>query len=133
MRSVLSRFNAASATSRIRSGRLSWPLVESPLSKPNLVAITTWSRNRRNRFTEEFFIRKRAISFGGIEERHAALIGRPDQSDGLLPLGRRAIAIAQAHATEADGGHFQTTSSQLALLHFSLPFDVSSLIRRKRA
>src|SRR5271170_4630702 len=44
MRSVRRRLSDASATSRMRSGRLSIPVFESPFLNPNLVAITTLSR-----------------------------------------------------------------------------------------
>ncbi len=56
-------------------------------SWPNLVAITTWSRNGRQRFAHEFLVRVRAVDLGGVEEGDAALDGRPDQRDHLLLVG----------------------------------------------
>ena len=51
---------------------------------PNLVAITTRSRNGRQGFADQLFVDVRAVGFGGVEERHASLDGRPNQGDHLL-------------------------------------------------
>jgi hypothetical protein len=44
-----------------------------------LVAITTLAANRRQRLTDQLFIGKRAIDFGGVEESHAAVNRSPQQ------------------------------------------------------
>ncbi len=46
------------------------------------------------RFTNEFFVRKRTVCFGGIEEGHAAAIGSAYYLDSLILFGRRAKAEA---------------------------------------
>src|SRR5437899_8815638 len=84
MRSVLSRLSAASATSLMRSGRPSWPRVESPPSRGH-----RYPQLHRERW---------ASNFGGVKKRHAALDRRPDQFDALLLVGCRTIAVAEAHA-----------------------------------
>jgi hypothetical protein len=67
----------------IYSGWLSSPDVGvgpcSPCLRPNLVAITTLAANRRQRLTDQLFIGKRAIDFGGVEESHAAVNRSPQQ------------------------------------------------------
>ena len=40
---------------------------------------------RRQRLAHELLVRERAVDLGGVEERDAALDGRPDQRDRLLP------------------------------------------------
>ena len=87
MRSVCSRLSEASATSLMCSGRLFRPAVLArcaSMSKPNLVAITTWSRNGRERLAHQLLVRERAVDLGGVEEGDAALDGRADQRDHLL-------------------------------------------------
>ena len=61
-------------------------------SNPNLVAITTCSRNGASASPTSFFVRERAVDLGGVEERDAAFDGRPDQRDHLLLVRRRAVA-----------------------------------------
>ena len=58
--------------------------------------------HRGQRFADELFVRERPVRFGGIEERDAAVDGRTDQCDALLPVGRRAVAEADAHAAEPE-------------------------------
>ena len=92
--SVLSRLSEASATSLMCSGRLSRPGLLDRLGrclKPNLVAITTWSRNGRQRLAHELLVRERAVDLGRVEEGDAALDGRADQRDrpaACRPPGR---------------------------------------------
>jgi hypothetical protein len=88
MRSVRSRFRAASATSRMRSGRLSWPFVESP----------SWKLRR-------------------VEEGDATVESGTDELNGSLLFGRRPIAIAEAHAAETDGRDFETAFAKCVFLH----------------
>ncbi len=59
--------------------------------------------NRGQRFTDEFFVRKRTVGFGRVEEGHAAVISRADDLHGLIPVHRWAKAEAEPHAAEAEG------------------------------
>ena len=43
----------------------------------------------------------------GVEERDALLDRRPDQGNHLLPVTRRAVTEAHAHAAQPDGRDFQ--------------------------
>jgi len=58
------------------------------------------------RFADQLFVDERAIDFGRVEEGHAALDGVADEGDHLLPVAGRAIALAHAHAAQADGRDF---------------------------
>ena len=85
---------AASATPRrprgcARAGCRGRPACRSSgsMSKPNLVAITTWSRTGAQRLADHLLVGERAIDLGGVEEGDAALDRRADQRDALL-LGR---------------------------------------------
>ena len=73
------------------------------ISKPNLVAITTWSRNGRERLADELLVLERAIDLGGVEEGNAALHRGPDKPDAILLGQVRGIAEADAHAAKPDG------------------------------
>ena len=58
---------------------------------PNLVAITTCIAERSERFADELFVGERAVGFGGVEERDAAVDGRRESarsSPACLPAGR---------------------------------------------
>ena len=44
-------------------------------------------------FAHQLLVRERAVDLGGVEERDAALDGRPDQGDHLLLVRRRAVAM----------------------------------------
>ena len=54
--------------------------VSGSMSKPNLVAITTWSRNGPERLADHLLVGERAIDLGGVEEGHAALDRGADQA-----------------------------------------------------
>ena len=77
-------------------------------------------------FADELLVRERAVDFGGVEERDAALDGRPDQRDPVLLVDCRAVAKAQSHAAEPDGRDFQAAVSKFALLHRFLPREAVS-------
>ncbi len=123
MTSVFRRFSAASATSRICSGRLFMPLwppsvvkVEAELGGDHhLVA------HRRQRLAEQFLVVVGAIGLGGVEEGDAALERGADQGDCRLLLRGRAIAVAEAHAAEAEGGDFEAAFAECALFHGAFP------------
>lgn len=65
-----------------------------------------------------FFVQG-TIGFGGVEERHTALEGFPDQRDRVLLFLRRAITEAQPHAAETEGRHLQGATTQATCLHFA--------------
>jgi hypothetical protein len=71
------------------------------------------------RFTDNLLI-DCTVNLSGVEERDAALGGRPDESDCLLLIRCRAVAMAQAHCAVANGRDFQVTISKFPLLHFKL-------------
>ena len=79
----------------------------------------------RQGLAHQFLVRERTVGLGGVEEGDAALEGRPDQRDRLLPVGRRAVTIAEPHAAEADRRDFQTAVAEFAFLHccFSILVD----------
>jgi hypothetical protein len=68
-------------------------------------------------YSDEFFVRERAVDFGGIEECDAAFHGGPENGDHLLLVLGRTVGKAHSHATEPEGRHFQVAVSKLALLH----------------
>ena len=51
---------------------------------------------------------------------HAALERGADHVDSVLLVHRRAVAVAQSHAAEADGRDFQVAGAESAFLHVSL-------------
>ena len=70
-------------------------------------------------FAHELLVCERAVDLRGVEERDAALDGRAQQRDHLLPVCRRAVAEAHRHAAEPDGRDFQVVVSEPSLLHGS--------------
>ena len=66
-------------------GRLSRPAcLPSSILNPNLVAMTTSSRNRRQRFAHQFFVGERTVDLGRIEERHTRVDCRPNNRDSVF-------------------------------------------------
>jgi hypothetical protein len=72
---------------------------------------------RRKRLADHLFVGERSIDLRGIEEGHAALDRRADQSDALLPVEGGAVTKVDPHASEADRGNFESAFSKLACLH----------------
>src|SRR6266511_2325502 len=120
MTSTLSRLSEPSATCLMCSGRLSRPThCGPPLGSslnPNLVAITTCPRKGEG-FAHKFFVREGAVDFGCVEEGDAAIDGRPEKGDHLLPVSGRTVAKAHPHAAELDSRDFQVATSEFAFLH----------------
>ncbi len=58
------------------------------------------------RFADQLFVDERAVDLGRVEERHAAFDGGMNQGDHLALVARQAIALAHAHAAQADGRDF---------------------------
>ena len=109
MRSVLRRLSDSSTTFRIRSGRLSKPLVPSIL-KPNLVAIANPVAHRREGLADQFFVDVGAVNFRSVEERDAPLVGLANHTDALGPVNTRTVvAAAEAHVAEAKLRHLQAS------------------------
>ena len=77
--------------------------------------------DRRERLADQLLVRERAVGLGGVEEGDAALDGGADQRDHLLPVRRRAVGEAHAHAAEAEGRDLEALS-ECALLHRRSPF-----------
>ena len=114
MRSVFSRLSEASATSLMCSGRLFEATLLARLRievEPEFGGDHHLLTERREGFADEFFVRERAVHFGGVKECDAALDGRSDQRDTLLLFDCRAVAKAQTHAAEPDGRDFQVAVS----------------------
>jgi len=57
---------------------------------------------RREGFPDELFVRIGAVSFGGVEERHAPLDGSANQRDSALLVHGGAQAEAEPHAAQAE-------------------------------
>ena len=97
----------------ICSGRLLVPPRRAPvsrsMSKPNLVAMTTWSRIGCERLADQFLVGERAVGLGRVEEGHAAIVGGADQLDHLGLVGGRPVGGAHAHAAEAEGGDLEAS------------------------
>jgi len=72
---------------------------------------------RRQGFAYELFIGERSVDFRGIEEGDAALGRRPDQRNSVPLRDRRAVAEAEAHATQPQGRDLQAAASELSRLH----------------
>src|SRR5260370_18068348 len=100
MRSVLRRFSDSSTTFWMCSGRLSSPIAPSIL-KPNLLAITTLSRERRERFSDKLFVCIWAVNFGRIKERDAFFIGCTNDLNALVSVCGGSVVGADVHAPES--------------------------------
>ena len=127
MISTLSRLSEPSAACLMCSGRLFRP---APLpadyrcrlrSKPNLVAITTCSRNGASASPTSSSLSERAVDFGGVEEGDAAFHGGAEKRDHLLLVFGRTVGKAHSHAAEPEGRDFQIAFSKFALLHNASP------------
>ena len=59
---------------------------------------------------DEFLVRVGAVDLGGVEEGDAGVEGGGEDISGL-------VQIRQAHAAEADVGHFQVGRAQVTLVH----------------
>ena len=75
---------------------------------------------RRQHPPDQFFIGAVAIQRGGVEQRHAQLQRLQQYRLALLGRWRHAICMAEVHATEADGGDFNTTYLTLQHIHVHL-------------
>ena len=76
MVSTLSRLSEPSATSLMCSGRLSRPTARLPVRielEAELGRDHDLVAEGRERFADELFVRERAIDFGRVEERDAAI------------------------------------------------------------
>ena len=64
----------------------------------------------RERFSDKLFVRVRAVDLGRIEERDALFVGGTNDLDALVPVGRRSVVGADAHAPGADFRDLQLPS-----------------------
>ena len=62
--------------------------------------------DRLKRLPDQFLVCERAIGFRSIEQRDATVVGRANQLDHLLPVGRWPVRGTHAHTTQTEGGHF---------------------------
>ena len=76
----------------------------------------------RQRFADEFFVRKRALDLRRIEESDAALGRVADELDRFGLAERPAVAEVEAHAAEADRRNFEAALSEFSLLHCLLRY-----------
>src|SRR5207302_658917 len=86
-----------------------WPTIQAGLFagvrikfEPELGGNHDFPTERSESFAYEFFVRERAVNFGGVEECDAAFHGRPDDRDHLLLFSGRTVAKAHSHAAEPD-------------------------------
>src|SRR5438270_13086831 len=77
--------------------------------------------NRGEGLAHQLFVGERTVYFGGVEERDPAVEGRADQGDPGLLFDGRAVPVAQAHAAEPEGRHFEVALTEFTLVHFALP------------
>ena len=91
-----------------------------PISKPNLVAITTSLAQRRERLADQLLVGERAVDLRGVEEGDAAFDRGADSLIISPRVRRRSVGVAHAHAAEADGRDLQTAIADFALLHCQL-------------
>src|SRR5689334_8869694 len=75
--------------------------------------------NRSQTFTDQFFICKWAIHFGGIEEGDSAFHRCAQQSDHLLLVLGWAIRKAHSHTAKSNRRNFQVTAPKYSPLHLS--------------
>ena len=71
------------------------------MSKPNLVAMRDLVADRRERFSDEIFVRVGAVDFGGVEERDASSMGGANDLMPWCSVGGRAVVGADAHGASA--------------------------------
>ncbi len=76
---------------------------------------------RCQRPAEQVFVGIWTIDFGGVEEGHAAFDRGVQQGDALALLDGRTVAVAQAHAAQAQGGDFQAAAAEFTCLHRRAP------------
>ncbi len=100
---------AVQARPRLRPGRIE---VEPEFGRDHDLAAEGLQR-----LADEVFIGERAIDLGGVEEGDALFDRRAHQRDHLLPVVRRPVGKAHAHAAKADGGDFEAVGSKFAFLH----------------
>src|SRR5271157_1058886 len=72
---------------------------------------------RRKRLAHEFFVRERAVDFGRVEERDAAVHCGMEKIGHLLLIFGRTVGKAHAHAAEPESRNFQIAFAKFALLH----------------
>ncbi len=58
--------------------------------------------NRLQAFADKLFVASQTVKGGGVDMLDAEIDGAPQQIAGRLRRGRRAIGVAEAHATEPD-------------------------------
>ena len=69
------------------------------------------------RLAHQLLVAERAVGLGGVEEGDAALDSRADEGDRFRFVRRWPIALAEAHAAQAEGRDRQFAASECSLLH----------------
>ncbi len=106
MASTRSRRSESSTLVRMVSGRLSRPVELVPFEgQPELGGDDHLVAHGGEGFPDEFLVGERAVDLGGVEEGDALVDGGADERDAVGVGGRRAVAVAQAHAAQPEGGH----------------------------
>ena len=96
----------------VEAGRRAGLEIESELGRDHdLVA------HGLERFADELFVRERPVDLRGVEEGDATFDCGAGEGDHLPAVGNRQVALAHAHAAEADRRYFQ--GSEGARLHDS--------------
>ena len=98
----------ASTTCLMCSGRLfrvregSGVVTFGSRSQPNLVAMATLSSHGLKRFSNQFLVRERPITFRRVEERHAAIDSCPDERRHFNGVTGWPRIGTHTHAAEPD-------------------------------
>ena len=66
---------------------------------------------------DQLLVGVRPVDLGRVEEGDALLVGAADQRDHLPFVGGGSVAVAHAHAAQADGRNFRTAFSQFSVFH----------------
>jgi hypothetical protein len=94
----------------------------SSICRPNLVAMTTWSRTGPRASPTSSSLRQGPVYLGGVEESdlesHSAA---GDHEHGLPVAGVGPVALGHAHGAEADGRDLQALPEG-ARMHVLVPF-----------
>jgi hypothetical protein len=79
-----------------------WPPIRAGEFEAELGGDNNLVPDRLQRFPDDVLVGERAVDLCRVEEGHAALVRRPNERNGILRVGRRSIAVAEAHASEAE-------------------------------
>ncbi len=75
--------------------------------------------HRLQRLPDHAFVDEGAVGFRRVEKRDSALEGGADQLDGVGRVGVRPVAVAQAHAAQAQFRYDGAIAAQLTSFHMA--------------